>query len=152
MKSALCKSIGQLLCSIEGLFYIPSGSSDLSMKNLDQLRIKIGSCYIRFTCNNDGESLAIDQYELCPKDLGQYGSFCSFDLSNNKMFSDLMNTKLLNVYVLKSYGKKYEIGYIFEFEPRTLVICNWGDELSVWDRVPETYFDDEGIQADPICL
>ena len=148
-KSALRQSLGQLLRSVEGLFFVPSGASTLSLDNLDQLRITLGCNSIRFRCNSDGETLSIDGRELCPKDLGQYGALRHADLSQDPRFSVLVNMPLRQFFPVKSHDFTYIIGFILEFASRSLVICNWGDELKVWDRVPESLFADEGIQIVP---
>ena len=147
--SSLRQSLGQLLRSVEGLFFVPSGASTLSLDNLDQFQITLGSNSVRFRCNSDGETLSIDSGELCPKDLGEYGTLRRVDLSRDSKFDVLMNTPLQRILLVKSHDCKYVIGIILQFELCLLVICNWGDELKVWDRVPESLFAEEGIQIAP---
>ena len=148
-KSALRQSLGQLLRSVEGLFFVPSGASTLSLDNLDQLRMTLGSNSIRFRCNSDGETLSIDGRELCPKDLGQYGALRRADLSQDREFVALVNMPLRQFFLVTSRDFTYTIGCLLDFSLCSLVICNWGDELKVWDRVPESLFSDEGIQIVP---
>jgi hypothetical protein len=148
-RSALRQSLGQLLGSIEGLFFVPSGASTLSMENLDQLRITLGPHSIRFRCASDGETLSIDGSELCPKDLGEYGTLRRADLSQTPRFGVFVNMPLRQFFLVKSHGGQYTIGLFLVFGSCSLLICNWGDELKVWDSVPEALFADEGIQVVP---
>ena len=133
----LQQSLGQLLRSVEGLFFVSSGASSLSLDNLDQFRILIGSQAVRFRCSSDGETLAVDDNVLCPSDLGEYGELRRGDLSKELMFDSIINRLLRRTLLLKSHEGIYTIVYVLEFDTGSLVICNWGDELKVWDKVPE---------------
>lgn len=148
-ESVLQHALSQPLRSVEGLFFTSSGASTTSLDHLDQLRITLGSSSFRFRCSSDGETLAVDESELCPSDLGEFGSLHKGDLSQDQIFSRFINSVLRKMFLLKSYEGKCVVGIILEFAAGLMVICNWGDELKVWDTVPNELFKDEGIQITP---
>lgn len=140
----------QLLTSVEGLLFVSAGAEDSSLDNLHQIRIIIGPQAVRLRCSSDGETLTVDGRDLSPRDLGEYGELRRADLSSEPMFGGLINRSLRRVLLTKSHNGHYHIGIMFDFDEKSLVICNWGDELKVWDKVPEPLFADEGILIEPV--
>jgi len=143
------RSIGQSLEDVEGLFYVPSDESDVSMENLTELHVTLSSCNFRFRCSNDGETMTIDGSELSASNLGEYGEMRKVSLALNPKFIYLAHARITRVFLVKSCGEQYVIGVGLEFLAGLLIICNWGDELKIWDRAPETLFSDEGIRIVP---
>jgi len=144
-KALLQQSSGQLLRSVEGLFFVSLGESCSSWDNLDQLRITLGSNAARFHCGSDGETLTVDGDDLRPCGLGEYGEMRRVDLSKESMFASHMKKSLRQTFLIKSHEGHSDIGFLLEFDAGLLVICNWGDDLKVWDKIPEPLFADEGI-------
>lgn len=146
---ALQQLVGEPFQSVEGLFFVSPGTSTSSLDNLEQLRITLGTDFIRCRCGNDGETLTIDQGELYPSKLGEYGELRRTDLADHSLFSTLIDARLRHVSLLKSHDGHFIIGYILDFSKGSLAICNWGDELKVWHSIPEALFADEKIQIVP---
>lgn len=148
-KAILQQGIGQSLRAVEGLLYVSPGLLNLSLDDLDQLRLILGSQAVRFRCSSDGETLTVDGSDLCPSNLGEYGELRRTDLSKEIIFSSFMNAPLRQILLLNSHEGRHTIGVTLEFGANSLVICNWGDELKVWNTIPESLFEDEGIQIKP---
>jgi len=141
--------IGNRLRSIEGLFFVPPGEELTSIDNLDRLRITIGETPISFRCGSDGESVKIDQSNFYSFGMGEFGEMRKTDVTHDHNFAQFYGMKIENVQMLKSPNRDTPIGCMFEFHNGVLVVCNWGDDLKVWFRLPQDLLDAEGIQLVP---
>lgn len=142
----LRKSLGRPFHTFEGLVYAAPGEMAFSLDNLIQLRITCDSGHVSFRCGSDGETLIIDGSNLCPANLGEFGELRKTDLSHLPEFTRCLGTPLRQILLVKDSNGQLPVGVVLEFAAELIVICNWGDELKIWDSIPESLFADEGLK------
>ena len=137
--------IGQQLRQAEGLIYIPLAQAQPSLDKINQLRLWIGENALRFRCDSDGETLLIDRHDFFEAPLGEYGELKRRDLGVTDLFRRLVNGFLEFCHEIRQLDSQKRIGVFLGFSSGDLVICNWGDELRLWDKVPAELFTSERV-------
>jgi hypothetical protein len=146
----MLRSVGQPLLKVEGLIYVPTGESVPPLDRLDTLQVTFGNRRICFRCGADGETLVINECELRAIDLGEYGELRPADLSQAPQYARFIGTPLRRCSSIVSHECLHIVGVMLEFTAGVVAICNWGDELEVWNDIPISLFADEGIRIEPL--
>ncbi|MCF5821988.1 hypothetical protein GIV44_25890 [Pseudomonas syringae] len=69
-----------------------------------------------------------------------------FCISDEPLFSDVVGSRLASVKLLKSLTEEAVIGLFLSFDNKSnLCILNLGDELFVYDHLPESIVTDEQL-------
>jgi len=140
----LSNSIGKPLSQAKALFHVFNGTCDAMPQEIFLL---FGECeFGKVHCSSDGESISVSLSALVGSDLGEYGRNEIFSISKNKPFVEVMQKKLISVSVLCSPEHKKEVGIFFVFENNhSFSIINLGDELFVFDCLPENIVTEEKL-------
>ena len=137
----------QTLRTVVGLFYVPPQIASLSIEQLSELKLTFDLGSLVFRCASDGESIMIEKKTLAPVDLGEFGELRTVNLNSTPPLAPLINGKLQTIHPVMSSNDQIPIGVKLTFSTGYIVICNWGDNLKIWDHVPEKLFKDDGIQV-----
>ncbi|MCF5471052.1 hypothetical protein [Pseudomonas syringae] len=144
MISWLQTLLGKRLISINALFHVLASEKDSSPKEVSFIfdDAEVGKIY----GGSDGATLCFSFKPLCSCDLGEYGMEDIFCISDEPLFSDVVGSRLASVKLLKSLTEEAVIGLFLSFDNKSnLCILNLGDELFVYDHLPESIVTDEQL-------
>ncbi|MEN6449058.1 MAG: hypothetical protein ABFC96_01080 [Thermoguttaceae bacterium] len=145
----LAAARGQRLNAVDGLVYTPAGTDASACDHISQVMLTIGIVPFRFRCASDGETIDIGVVDqLISVDMGTCGRLQCCNLSEHARFEKVVTATLTQVQVATREGRR--IGIVLEFPSQCLVICNWGDDLRIWDHVPEALFVDDNVLVKPL--
>ncbi len=143
-------SIGQKLISVLALIYVHEGVKDFD--NPQELSLKFSSTgYGKFKCSYDGASIDWQEGELHGIDMDEFGSEVVEDLSGFKLWQRVLDKVLVDAELLYSSIEDTFIGVKLSFNGDNYVsVINLGDELFVYQDIPEEVMNDQRITCSGI--
>jgi len=136
--------LGKKLLSVNALFHVFSSERDSAPQEVGLLfeNSEIGKLY----GGPDGASICFSLNPISSCDLGEYGRQDVFNVSGELYFSDIVGGKLVSASLVQSLAEDVIIGVAFSFDNGfCLSILNLGDELFVYDEIPEEIVISEGV-------
>lgn len=136
--------LGKKLLSVNALFHVFSSERDSAPQevSLQFENSQIG----KFYGGPDGASLCFSLNPISNCDLGEYGRQDIFCISGELYFSDVVGRKLVSASLVHSLVEGVVVGVALSFDNGfCLSILNLGDELFVYDKIPEEIVISEGV-------
>lgn len=136
--------LGKKLQSVNALFHVFSAERDTAPQEVGLLfeNAEIGKLY----GGPDGASLCFSLIPISSCDLGEYGRQDIFYISGEPYFSDVVGRKLVSASLVQSLAEYVVVGVALSFDNGfCLSILNLGDELFVYDEIPEEIVISEGL-------
>lgn len=136
--------LGKKLLSVNALFHVFSSERDSAPQELCLLfeNSEIGKLY----GGPDGASICFSLNPISNCDLGEYGRQDIFNISGERYFSDVVGRRLVSASLVQSLAEDVVIGVALSFDNGFfLSILNLGDELFVYDEIPEEIVISEGV-------
>lgn len=135
---------GKKLLSVNALFHVFSSERDSAPQEVGLLfeSSEIGKLY----GGPDGASICFSLSPISNCDLGEYGRQDIFNISGELYFSDVVGRRLVSASLVQSLAEDVVIGVALLFDNGfRLSILNLGDELFVYDEIPEEIVMSEGV-------
>lgn len=136
--------LGKKLLSVNALFHVFSSERDSAPQELCLLfeNSEIGKLY----GGPDGASICFSLNPISSCDLGEYGRQDIFNISGERYFFDVVGRRLVSASLVQSLAEDVVIGVALSFDNGfCLSILNLGDELFVYDEIPEEIVISEGV-------
>ena len=136
--------LGKKLLSVNALFHIFDSERDSAPQEVGLLfeNSEIGKLY----GGSDGASICFSLNPISSCDLGEYGRQDIFCISGELYFSDVVGRRLVSASLVQSLAEDVVIGVALSFDNGfCLSILNLGDELFVYDEIPEEIVISEGV-------
>lgn len=136
--------LGKKLLSVNALFHVFSFERDSAPQEVGLLfeNSEIGKLY----GGPDGASICFSLNPISNCDLGEYGRRDIFNISSELYFSDVVGRRLVSASLVQSLAEDVVIGVALSFDNGfCLSILNLGDELFVYDEIPEEIVISEGV-------
>jgi hypothetical protein len=144
MISWLLAVFGKKLLSVNALFHIFASERDSSPQEVGLLfdDSEAGKLY----GGPDGASLCFSLSPIFGCDLGEYGRQDTFCVSGEPYFSNVVGRRLVSASLVQSLAEEAVVGVSLSFDSGfCLSILNLGDELFVYDEIPEEIVISEGL-------
>jgi hypothetical protein len=107
--------------------------------------------YGKFKCSYDGSSINWQEGEPHESDMDEFGSQVVENLSESQLWQRVLNKVLVGAELLYSSIEDTFIGVKLSFDGGSSVsIINLGDELYVYQDIPEEVIIDQGITCSSI--
>lgn len=136
--------LGKKLLSVNALFHVFSSERD-SVPQEVSLQFE-NSQIGKFYGGPDGASLCFSLNPISNCDLGEYGRQDIFCISGELYFSDVVGRRLVSASLVHSLVEGVVVGVTLSFDNGfCLSILNLGDELFVYDKIPEEIVISEGV-------
>jgi hypothetical protein len=150
LKDWLLSIIGHKLKAVLALIYVYDGKEDLITPQELMLQFET-NMKGKFSCSSDGESLAWDNHAFEPSELGEYGDEIVKVLSHLPYWKHLIGKRLNEVKMIIPSHYSCLIGLQFLFEDNlSVVVINLGDELFIFNSLPENFIQDEELILVPV--
>lgn len=136
--------LGKKLLSANALFHVFSSERDSAPQEIGLLfeNSEIGKVY----GGPDGASICFSLNPISNCDLGEYGRQEIFCISGELYFSDVVGRDLVSASLVQSLAENVVIGVVLSFDDDfCLSILNLGDELFIYDEIPEEIVISEGV-------
>ncbi|WP_296187710.1 hypothetical protein [Pseudomonas sp. UBA1879] len=136
--------LGKKLLSVNALFHVFSSERDSAPQEVGLLfeSSEVGKLY----GGPDGASICFSLNPISSCDLGEYGRQDIFCISGELYFSDVVGRRLVSVSLVQSLAENVVIGVVLSFDNDfCLSILNLGDELYIYDKIPEEIVISEGV-------
>ncbi|CAG0943212.1 hypothetical protein BROC_02170 [Candidatus Brocadiaceae bacterium] len=148
IKDLLLNLINYKLTCVISLTYVDMNESQ-DMQPQELLLVFESGKKLRISCSSDGESIACDEQDLKEVNLGEYGKLILMDISSTYFWKNKIGNKLLNISLVLSSG--YYFGLLFNFDKNnSIVLINLGDELFIYENLPESLVQEESIIYRPL--
>lgn len=144
MISWLPTVFGKKLLSVNALFHIFASERDFFPQEIGLQfdDAELGKLY----GGSDGASLCFSFHPIVGCDLGEYGRQDVFCVSDELCFSNVVGRRLASASLVQSSAEEAVIGITLSFDNGArLSILNLGDELFVYDEIPEEIMISEGL-------
>ncbi|MCH5548606.1 hypothetical protein ACQJ22_27330 [Pseudomonas fragariae (ex Marin et al. 2024)] len=145
MNAWLLTALGKTLISVNALFHVFSSERDSAPQEVGLLfeNSEIGRIY----GGPDGASICFSFNSISSCDLGEYGRQDVFCVSGEPYFSDVVGRRLVSASLVQSLAEDAVVGVVLSFDNGfCLSILNLGDELFVYDDIPEEIVISEGVR------
>ncbi|MEZ1318098.1 hypothetical protein QIW53_18920 [Pseudomonas fluorescens] len=141
--------VGNKLLSVNALLHV-FGSERSSAPQEISLQFENAQAG-RIYCGSDGFTLCLSNEPIIECDLGEYGELTNFCISDDGCFADFIGLRLLSASVIQSSacGKIIGINFLFESDC-CLSILNLGDELFVYEEIPQEIIASEDLELIPL--
>ncbi|UMZ12297.1 hypothetical protein I9018_00890 [Pseudomonas sp. MPFS] len=149
MVSWLLTVIGKKLLSVSALFHIFASERDSFPQEIGLFfeYSEVGKLY----GGRDGASLSFSLSQIVGCDLGEYGKQDILCVSDEPCYFSVVGRKLASASLVQSSVEEAVIGVVLSFDSGTcLSILNLGDELFVYDEVPEEIVISEAVSLIPV--
>lgn len=136
--------LGKKLLSVNALFHVFRSERDSAPQEIGLLfeNAEFGKLY----GGPDGASLCFSLKPTSSCDLGEYGRQDVFCISGELYFSDVVGRRLVSASLVQSLAEDVVVGVALSFDNGfCLSILNLGDELFVYDEIPEEIVISEGV-------
>lgn len=136
MNAWLLTVLGKKLLSVNALFHVFCSERDSAPQEVGLLfeNSEIGKLY----GGPDGASLCFSLNPILSCDLDEYGRQDIFCISGELYFSDVVGKRLVSASLVQSLAEDVVVGIALSFDNGFyLSILNLGDELFVYDEIPE---------------
>lgn len=140
---------GKKLLSVNALFHVFSFERDSAPQEVGLLfeNSQMGKLY----GGSDGTSLYFSLNPISSCDLGEYGRLDIFCISGDIHFSDVVGSRLISASLVQTSAEDVVIGVVLSFDNGfCLCILNLGDELFVYDEIPEEIMTGEGVRLNSV--
>lgn len=144
MISWLLTVLGKNLLSVNALFHIFASERDSFPQEvgLQFDDAELGRLY----GGSDGASLCFSLSPIVGCDLGEYGRQDAFCVSDEPRFSSVVGRELASASLVESSAEEAVIGIALSFDNGArLSILNLGDEIFIYDEIPEEIVISEGL-------
>ncbi|WP_256347281.1 hypothetical protein [Pseudomonas gingeri] len=136
--------LGRKLLSTDVLMHVYAGKKDTYPQQVSFLFD--GYMPMRIYGGGNGESLCFSLDDIVGVDLGEYGGQVVFNASGEPCFSKVVGQRLVSVSTVNASAGRELIGLFFSFDnEECLSILNLGDELFVYEKIPEEIVTGEGL-------
>lgn len=145
MNAWLLTVLGKKLLSVDALFHVFLFERDSAPQEVGLIfeNSEFGKIY----GDPDGASTCFSLSPIRGCDLGEYGRQQVFRISGELYFSDVVGNKLVSASLVWSSRENVVIGVALSFDNGfCLSILNFGDELFVYDEIPEEIMISEGVR------
>ncbi|MFF7707571.1 hypothetical protein [Pseudomonas sp. NPDC007930] len=136
--------LGKKLLSVNALSHVFSFERDSAFQEIALLfeNSEAGKVY----GGPDGSSIFFSLNPISSCDLGEYGRQEIFCISDELYFSDVVGKYLVSASLVQSLTENLVIGVALSFDNDfCLFILNLGDELFIYDEIPEEIVISEGV-------
>ena len=136
--------LGNKLLSVNALFHVFCFERDSAPQEVGLLfeQSEFGKLY----GGPDGASLCFSLSPISNCDLGEYGRQDIFCISGELYFSDVVGRRLVSASLVQSLAEDIVVGVALSFDNGfCLSILNLGDELFIYDEIPEEIVISEGL-------
>lgn len=137
--------VGNKLLGINGLIYM---LEDPDFDHPQQLQLVFSKTGIAdsLKCGKDGSTLELTDHPMQEKDLGDYGKETIIDISHINPFVKFIEKTLTEVFLIFSSVEDAYVGLRLNFEDNlSLFIVNIGDEINIFESLPISFEQNEGI-------
>ncbi|MDE3739083.1 hypothetical protein PSH28_20980 [Pseudomonas resinovorans] len=144
MISWLLTVLGKKLLSVSALFHVFASERDSFPQEVGLLfeGSEVGKLY----GGRDGASLSFSLSPIVGCDLGEYGKQDIFCVSGEPCYSSVVGRKLASASLVQSSVEEAVVGVVLSFDSGPcLSILNLGDELFVYNKIPEKIVISEGL-------
>lgn len=139
--------IGKRLSRVNGLIYVLE-SPDFTHPQQVQLIFDNTEKLAGLGCGRDGATLELKDIPFKEKDLGEYGSEITMDISNLPSFNRYIGGIISKIHLIFSSLEDTYIGVKLSFEEHSnLIILNIGDEINILDSLSESYIQENHIKC-----
>lgn len=139
--------VGEKVISVLGLFYLLEGEKDIDDPQELQINFSSGRS-LKIYCSPDGASICCESGYIVARNLGDFGEEIVEDVSYMTPWENLVGDQIIDVCVAKSSIEKASIGIRLGFGKENVSVLNLGDDLYVFEDVPETIVRDQGLEFD----
>ena len=138
-------AIGQKLIAVLALVYVYEGEKEFL--NPQELNIQFSSGrHGKFMCSCDGSSIDWQEEEIRECDMEEFGSQVIENLSKLPKWQSVVDKVLVGAALIRSSVEASLIGVQLSFEGSSSIsVLNLGDELYVYQDIPDEVICDQGI-------
>jgi hypothetical protein len=146
--SWLLSAYDRELLSVKALFHV---FDSVRCSSPQEIELVFEGAFGRIYGDKDGATLCFSPVESVECDLGEYGSQRIFSISDGPVFSKVVGRTLRSASLIQSLRDKTMVGVEMDFDEGAKVfIMNLGDEIFVFDVIPEKIIEEEQLVFYPV--
>lgn len=139
--SLLREVVGYRLLSVIALLHTFEGEKDFSSPQ-ELLLVFENNSQVRLRCDQDGESIIVDNEAPTESNLEEYGQNILYNYSNDNEIEFGIGKKVKQIELIVSDNIVFGVS-IFYDTACSLTLLNLGDELYVYDEFPKYIVEEE---------